>query len=587
MHLQDYLAAASMLMVVVGRDEKVDYINRYGCELLECEPHQAIGLNWFDVFMPESVREARRAYFRAIMNGEEPMPIGTDIPILTFSGQERLVSWRGTILRDANGQATGVLSSGRDITDSVRIERELRESRDALAALIEAAPVAIAVVDRERRLTLWNPAAEAMFGYTAAEVLGGPSPAIPPERQAEFDANYRQLFERSRGVTMESQRRHKDGHIVDVTLSTVALRDAFGEVTGAVGIMIDRTEQHRAETLARRTGRRLDLVVDQIPAVLWTTDRDLIITSVAGAGLQRLGIDEPSLLGRAALDLAANRDRVAPAMHAALAGSPAEYESVFHDRVLQTHVEPLRDDDGQIVGTIALSTDITERAESEAALRESTAQLHALSQRLLQVQEEERMRISREVHDELGQQITALRLDVARMKRRGAGTLSEDMESLLQQLGNLQTSVRRLAHQLRPSTLDHLGLTSTIEQTVREFEGSTGIPTRLEVPAEEISITADVATAAFRILQEALTNIARHANATHVEVSIRVEGERLLLSVRDDGIGVPATGPGDRASLGIIGMRERAESFGGTLVVQGRAGEGTTVTATLPLRRER
>jgi PAS domain S-box-containing protein len=246
---------------------------------------------------------------------------------------------------------------------------------------------------------------------------------------------------------------------------------------------------------------------------------------------------------------------------------------------------------------ISIGQDIRERKRSEEALRmseerfrQSSAELRALSERLRVVREEEAARIAREVHDEVGQALTALKMDVSWLKRKAdssAGRLPEGSPPKLQAMAELidatLVAVHRIATELRPGVLDELGLEAAIEWYVREFEKRTAISCRVLCALNGAAVETAKATAVFRILQEALTNVARHAAATRVEIRLAARAGILRLEVRDNGRGIPRDRLANSWALGLLGMRERAHALSGDVSVARSPGGGTSVTTRLPL----
>jgi signal transduction histidine kinase len=207
------------------------------------------------------------------------------------------------------------------------------------------------------------------------------------------------------------------------------------------------------------------------------------------------------------------------------------------------------------------------------------------------VREEERTGIAREIHDELGQSLTALRMDVAWLRTRLLeGEAGPTREALLSKLAvmfevidDTITRARRISSELRPGVLDDLGLEAAVEWQGQEFHRRTGLPCEVRSALPEAPLDRDVSTALFRIFQEALTNVVRHAAATRVEVNLRQEGGRIVLEVRDDGRGLGTEGGGGRRTLGMLGMSERARRLGGSVNWMGAPGGGTVVQASIPL----
>lgn len=239
---------------------------------------------------------------------------------------------------------------------------------------------------------------------------------------------------------------------------------------------------------------------------------------------------------------------------------------------------------------VAVFDVITERKRAEAKLRQSEQQLRALAAQLLAVREKERTRIARNVHDDLGQLLTGLSLDLAWLERRvariGDAELRQPMADKLAEIAGLtQTmlaSVQEIASELRPAALDHLGICVALRHEAERFAKRSGIACALDLPAARPALAPDTATALFRIVQECLANVARHAGATRVDIRLAATGAGVTLEVRDDGRGVTAEQLTAPASLGLLGMRERAAQLGGALRIAGEPGRGTTVMVTVP-----
>ncbi len=249
--------------------------------------------------------------------------------------------------------------------------------------------------------------------------------------------------------------------------------------------------------------------------------------------------------------------------------------------------------------TSALLEEIAERKRAEEELRESREQLRQLAAKLERVREEERTRIAREIHDELGQALTAVKLDLSSLKRlcerKGSrkGSRQAHPDALLERLGAMASLVdqtvqivRRISTELRPAVLDSLGLAAAVEWQAQDFERRTDIRCVFRSTLDEEPIAREVATAAFRILQETLTNVARHAEAGWVAVNLGLEDQAwLALDVTDDGRGISKEALASSKSIGLAGMRERALLLGGHVQVEGRPGQGTTVRVRLPVSR--
>ena len=231
-----------------------------------------------------------------------------------------------------------------------------------------------------------------------------------------------------------------------------------------------------------------------------------------------------------------------------------------------------------------LTAELAERAMTEQRLRASEENLRALAGHLQSVREEERIHIAREIHDELGQALTGLKFDINALARGcGDSQVTRKTGGLEQSIDRIINSVRRIASGLRPEVLDEIGLSAAVEWQAREFSRRTGIRCKVEVDPAFADPDKERSTAVFRILQELLTNVARHANATRVGIWLS-DGEVIHLRVEDNGRGIDSRKFEHPRSLGFLGLRERVLAFDGTIEVEGREGQGTTASVAIPNR---
>jgi signal transduction histidine kinase len=248
-------------------------------------------------------------------------------------------------------------------------------------------------------------------------------------------------------------------------------------------------------------------------------------------------------------------------------------------------------DPGESTGLVGTLEDITDRKQAEDALQRSGEQLRALAERLEAVREEERIRLAREVHDQVGQALTSLNLDVAwlgeRLDKLGLTTahraLAGRLEAMSHRLAQTVSTVQRISSDLRPGILDDLGLAAAIEWQADEFAARVGLT--CEARCSPLSRDPDPkrSTALFRVLQELLTNVVRHAQASRVDLELREHAGTVILEVRDNGQGITEEQVRAAKSLGLLGVRERAQAVGGTVQFRGQPGQGTCVTVTVPL----
>jgi two-component system sensor histidine kinase UhpB len=253
---------------------------------------------------------------------------------------------------------------------------------------------------------------------------------------------------------------------------------------------------------------------------------------------------------------------------------------------------PVFDKQGRMIAIEGVGRDITASIEIQRRLRDSEGRLRRLAASLHAAREAERAHLSRELHDELGQTLTSLKMDLTRTigDLLPLGLEPAKLDRMQSIVGNIELAtetVRRLATKLRPPALDHFGLDAAIELEAAAVSRRTGLRCRVSGQLRTTGMTRDQTTAVFRIVQEALTNIVRHAGASAVRIVMREEPSRIVVRIHDNGRGITSAQMRDPASIGVLGMRERAELMGGQLEITGQRGKGTVILITAPLTESR
>ena len=456
-----------------------------------------------------------------------------------------------------------------------------------LRDFFETFPLPVIGTDRKRRVTLWNPAAERLLGWPAAEVLGQPDPSVPPEVAAEHKTMWDAAFRGEFAAQRESTRVTRAGATLDVEITSAVIAVDQGEHETALMILCDVSERRSAEERLAQRENELRLVLEQLPAIVSTFDHHGVFTSTQGAGLRELGLEAGAFVGQRLADVVGGEDMpTVVSLYAALRGESTTNEFEYQGRAYENRCEPLRRPDGTIAGAINLGVDVTERRGVETELRRSREQLRRLSAKMNRVEEDERRRIARELHDELGQLLTALRLDISIVRRDlrtvPTATLEERMRTMIDLVDLTIKTVRRVATELRPAILDDFGLRAAVEHEVTAFAERTGIGVKLSISNDGV-VGPDCASALYRIVQESLTNVARHSGATRVEVRIEGSEGRVEAELRDNGRGITEAEVNSLSTLGLVGVRERAYALGGNAIVEAMPGAGTRIFVSIPL----
>jgi two-component system, NarL family, sensor histidine kinase UhpB len=256
-------------------------------------------------------------------------------------------------------------------------------------------------------------------------------------------------------------------------------------------------------------------------------------------------------------------------------------------KTIQNSAAPIRDADGLIVGSVVVNEDVTERVRAESALRESTDRLQHFSRRLLTVQEEERRHLSRELHDEFGQMLAGITLHLQAAKSLASDAARSRLDECVRLIQHAGAQLRSLVLELRPTMLETAGLAPTLRWIAKQHQERTGIATH--VGGQLNDVPADLAIACFRVVQEALTNVIRHARAQHVWIDLSQTEHALDLAVRDDGVGFDVARIIEQAPgyghLGLLGMKERVQILGGNIEVNSEPGRGTRIRVSFPSPR--
>ncbi|MBS0151339.1 MAG: PAS domain-containing protein [Nitrospira sp.] len=373
------------------------------------------------------------------------------------------------------------------------------------------------------------------------------------------------------------------------------IRQSGGAPQELIGLWTDVTRERQANELIRKQAD----IINQIQESVITVDMNGYVTSWNHGAEQLLGYTATEALGKHVSFVYPEEDHefleqriLAPVK--AKGNHQVEIRRRTKSgaiRFAQLSLTLIRDDNDGPIGIVGYSMDITDRKRGEEALLKSRNQLAALAVRLETIREEERGQIALEVHDVLGQALTGLKLDISWVYKQ----LVESHESFepTAVLARLATSlklvdatiqsVREIATTLRPSVLDQLGLEAAIEWQAQEFHHRTGIACTTSISPDHIHVDTQQSTALFRILQEVLTNVVRHAHATAVDIRLEETREHVMMQVRDNGTGITAVEQSGAQAFGLLGMRLRAQQQGGTFDIHGTSGRGTTVTVKIPL----
>lgn len=593
-------------IVLCAADGTIVYASPSTTRIMGYEPEEIYQRNLMEFVRADSLETVGMRMAEALRRPGET--IGAEGYARHKNGEWRYLEGFFTNLLD-DPAVGAIVSNYRDATERREAEAALLESERRTAAqfaeleqIYRTAPVGLALHDRELRFVRINERLAAINGRPVAEHIGRTlHDVLPPELSGQVEPVLRAVLVSGKPV-LEMEVRGTTPAKAGVErvwlVSYSPLQMSDGTVAGVGVVVLDITERRRTEIKLALSESRLRAVIDTEPECVKLLAADGSLLEMNPAGLRMVEADSfQQIENRCIYPLVAEEHRAAfkALNEKVFAGEPGtlEFEIVGLKggrRWLETTAAPLRDAEGKVTALLGITRDITERKRSQLALEQQHEQLRALATNLRTAREEEAIRISREIHDQLGQALTGLQMDVTALRsaveRNGQSKEPASLVTKLQGMSDaieqtLQTA-RRVAAELRPAMLDELGLTAAVEWQARQFEERSSIFCNLALPAEGPALEPERATAVFRIFQEVLNNVARHSHATEVSIELQSDAESTALKISDNGVGI---GQLDQVRLrghGLVGMQERALAAGLRLHLKSEAAGGTTVTIEIP-----
>lgn len=560
------------------------FLSDRSLELFGHPPEELVGRHWSAVVHPASMDEARERWAGVLANPNEPQAVR--LTLLGPGGAPRDVELSTIAMVSPSGRVEGALGSVRDIAEQQRLERELRESESRYRYLVQSSPDSIWLTDDEGRFTFWSENVEGLLGRSSHDLVGVHfSEIVGPESVAVAASTWEHLRAdpdlviRTRIVLIDSA-----GAEVATEVSAVPIFEA-GQFQGAHGSLRDVRARERLERELRESEARYRFLVESSPDIVWEVDAEgrFVFASDAAAAT---GYEPQELVGRHFSEI------VHPAT---MSEATARWEELLRDPtgLYQARFSLLHRDgqeipienfstgivrDGRFVGAHGSARNLSDRVRMERDLRRQAVDLAASA---------ERAHLARELHDSVTQALFSMTL----VSRSIEMQMRSDPEAALARLGDLRelqrealAEMRSLIFELRPGSIERDGLEQALRTHVAALESRVGLPIVVDADLPE-RLPIAVEETLYRVAQEALHNVVKHASATQVRLSVGRTARDAWLTVEDDGQGFdPAALPPDR--LGLTGMQARAERAGGQFAVRSTPGGGTVVELRLPLDEE-
>jgi PAS domain S-box-containing protein len=569
--------------IALDKNFRYTYLNKKAGELIHRDPQALIGKYVWEVF-PDAVDSATyRAFTKAMI--EQTYTVNEDYyPPLDLWQENHIYP-----------SPEGLSIFIRNISERKKTETMLRYSEETRQLIMNAALDAIICIDKSGHVIAWNPQAEKIFGWSFDEVNGKPlvDTIIPPIYREQHIEGMRYYAATGHGPVLnkaiEISALNRAGIEFPIELSIVPIQQGAEEFFCA--FIRDITRRKKNDEALKASEKKYKLLFESNPIPIWMRSLDdHHIIDVNEAACKAFGYTREEFLHLSSTAFR-HPDEVEKFINEFTDDFPmASDRGVWkHKRKDGTYldVEIMVQDiiyNNQKVRLI-LANDVTEKIQASEKLKDSYQEIRQLASRLQEIREEERAAMAREVHDELGQQVTGLKMDVSWISKRmttESEPVRQKIKGILDLLDVTVKTVRKIATELRPSILDDLGLTEAMQWQSIEFEKRSGIRTQFTSELSSINIPGDIAIALFRIYQESLTNVARHANATLVKSGFWQTDDELILEIVDNGKGFDMSKREQKKTLGLLGMKERTQMIGGKYEITSYPGKGTTVLVSIP-----
>ena len=577
-------------VAIINHEGVVQHVNSAYCQMANVSPGNFIGINVFEYGTSEIVERTKKDFAelleKGFIEGERQIIIGSKTRWIHYSNK----------LVEQACCTSNIIVTQIDITELKNTEEMLAESEEKFRMLVSTITDAIMVFDADtKRFIEVNKACEELYGYSKEEFLKLDIYGITAEPEITSISILKTIKKKEYKIPLRYHRK-KNGVIfpVEISGSVLTLRDR----KAICGVIRDITERKRAEEALEKSKKRFKDLADLLPLNVYESDLDgnLIYANQKYSLMFGLSVEDTgnkiNIFNFIAPEDRERAETVFQRRIKARKPGKAEYTAQRKDGTrfpIIAYTDAIVDNNGNATGLRGIIIDITDQKKSEDELRNSREELRNLYSYFHAAIEEERTHLARGIHDELGQALTALKLDMSWLARRLPGDnkpLQAKTQAMSKLIDETIDILQKTVTELRPEILDDLGLLAAIDCHAKEFENRAGIKCKMSLEPCIGDIDRELATVIFRIFQETLANIIRHANATMVKVNLREKAGRLMMTVEDNGMGITERQISDPKSFGLIGMRERIFRWGGEFKISGTRNKGTTVILSIPLTRK-
>ena len=567
---------------IINKQGQFDTVNSSACKLTQYSEEELLQMSIHDFTVKEDI-EKNPFHFKALQKGET---VVTERIMRCKNGDLINIEINAKML---SGER--LLAFVRDISERVKVQNEIMREKNLSDSIINTLPGIFYLYTQQGKFIRWNKNFEVVSGYSAVEISSmHPLDFFVEQDKALLISKIENVFVNGED-SVEADFLTKSGKNIPYYFTGKAVE--YQDEICLAGVGMDCTERRKTEEQIRLSEKKYRVLFHDNPMPLWIYClKDLHFIDVNEAALTHYGYTREEFKSMSIKDIRPKEDidylskeqqpsyrgiaNVGVWRHIKKDGSIIKVEIITHDTYFEgEHVR------------IVLANDITDKYIAEEKLRKSLEAVRQLSSHQHLIREEERKRIGHEIHDELGQQLTAVKMDIAWIDKQIAGedlVVKNKLKNVIALLNASNISIRRILSELRPAVLDDIGLLEAIEWLGNQFTVTTHIPVKFLTTETNITLPEEFAVCIYRVCQEAFTNITRYANAKNVSVSISTNQEMISVIIEDDGKGFNLkTLPKDVRSFGILGMKERVLALGGEFELISSASIGTKIRMVLPM----
>lgn len=569
------------------------FVNNYLASLLGYTADEMIGKSAIDFINEENKEQV----LRNVEERKKGIATQHELSFLNRQKQSIHALIQSTPLFK-DGEYAGSISMLLDITQRQQAEKQLMANEKRFRALIENSSDGIVLLSRDGIINYISPSGERIIGYTKEELLGENrlNYIHPDDQEKVTDALANIATDAYKLTKVELRYKMHDGSYKWLESNYSSLLNDLS-VNALVVNFRDITERKNAERQLQKNERELSLIYNNTVDAMCLLSIDGInkyrYLSVNTAYTTLTGIERDKAIDKFFGEIfqLKNIDLLYEKFGEAIrTGQIIKFTTSLHVLIVYKTAEitvvPIKNEEAKVVQLLVTANDITEQRRAQEDLIKINSELRNLASHLQNIREEERTNMAREVHDELGQQLTALKMDIVWLNKKlmpQNEQVQNKLKGAIELIDRTIGTVRKISSELRPSILDDLGLAEAIDWQCMEFTKRTGIHVQFSSNVHTEKLPPDASIVIFRILQEALTNIARHANATNVVCTLEKLGHKVLLTISDDGSGFDINMQSERKTLGLLGMKERVTMLNGLYNIVSEVGKGTTVFVSIPL----